>query len=493
MTDHVPDAVSEAYSRADAVDPVLGAYLRRFDDEAAAAAKELDAADGRGPLHGVLVGVKDNIAVRESPATGQSAVHDPQWWAGRDAPAVGRLRNAGAVVLGRTTMAEHALARPDPAAPYPVPRNPWDLERWPGGSSCGSAAGVAAGLFTAALGTDTNGSLRIPAALCGVTAIKPTHGLVPAAGVRPLARSLDTVGPIARDVRACAEVLAVLAGADAPEWRTDLSGVRVGVPLDALALADLSEDCAAAFQQAVDDLAAAGASVERIDLPEAFPLIAAQFVTLLAEAYEAYREPLRERWAEFGRPFRWNVIAGGLIDAATYLRAQRARAWAAGSLADRFAGLDAIALPTWPRTAPRYDDAARLQEVSGLPGMWNAAGLPAVALPMGRGADGLPLSLQLVGAPRADFRLAAVADVYQRRTGWHRPGPTVAADARPGPVTLSDERPAPADEAFADAVRALGVPVADEELPMLIGGHTTVTQLATLLPDLPTDIAPARF
>jgi aspartyl-tRNA(Asn)/glutamyl-tRNA(Gln) amidotransferase subunit A len=485
--------VAEAFAKAGRLDPLLGTYLRQFPEPAAKAAAELDAQTGeRGPLHGLLLGVKDVVAVREAPTTGQSNVHDAQWWAGRDAVAVQRLREAGAVVLGKTTMAEHALSRPDPALDFPVPRNPWDPDRWTGGSSCGSANGLPAGLFDAAVGTDTNGSIRIPAALCGVTGFKPTYGLVPVEGCRPLSRSLDTPGSLARTVREATGVLAVMAGRDVPEtWRTDLRGVRVGVPTGLLdGAAALSEDCKTAFDQALDVLREAGAEVVDVDLSEVFPLVSAQFVTMLAEAFELHGGDLKQRWAEYGRPFRRNVALGGLASASAYVRAQRVRKWAAESLRARFGELTVIATPTWPSTAPRYDDPVALQQVSWLPGTWSAVGFPAVAVPMGFGADGLPLSLQLAAKPWDDFALAAIADVYQRQTGWHLRRPEPDPDRPPAAVAPPQSAPGTEEQqaTLATALGGIGITVDAAELAELSGTWAGVSMLFGAVPEMPVDV-----
>ncbi|WNI33449.1 amidase [Streptomyces sp. ITFR-6] len=234
------ELVAAALADADTLDPLLGVYVTRFPEQALAAARAADSrpAAERGPLHGLPLAVKDNLATVEGPATAQSPAHDPHWWCGRDAPAVARLRRAGAVVLGKTTMAEYAMGRPDPAHPFPVPRNPWDPERWTGGSSTGNGAGIASGLFLGALGSDTSGSVRLPAALCGTTGLKTSFGLLPTDGCLPLSPSQDVLGPMAVSAGDCGLLLDALTGqpgrAPGP---SDIQGLRVGVPYGLLAAA----------------------------------------------------------------------------------------------------------------------------------------------------------------------------------------------------------------------------------------------------------------
>jgi aspartyl-tRNA(Asn)/glutamyl-tRNA(Gln) amidotransferase subunit A len=202
--------------RADRLDDRLGTYLARFDEEALASAKQADAdfAAGvdRGPIQGIPVGIKDILAMAEGPTTAQSLVLDREWGAGRDAPVVARLKAAGAVITGKVTTMEFAIGMPDPTKPFPLPRNPWDTDTWPGGSSSGTGNGVAAGLFFAGIGTDTGGSIRIPAAYCGVSGLMPTFGRVPKSGCVPLGYSLDHIGPLARSARDCGAMLGAIAG-----------------------------------------------------------------------------------------------------------------------------------------------------------------------------------------------------------------------------------------------------------------------------------------
>ncbi|WP_378731184.1 amidase [Nocardia brasiliensis] len=225
------DLVDRVLANADKHDSTLGVYLARFDERARAQAAAVDKkiADGLplAPLAGIPLGVKDILAHSHAPTTAQSLVLDPAWGTSvGDCTVVRRLELAGAIVTGKTTTMEFAIGIPDPGKPFPVPRNPWDPARWAGGSSSGSASGVAAGMFLGAIGTDTGGSIRMPAAHTGTTGLKPTFGRVPKSGVVPLGYTLDHVGPIARSAADCALLLSVLAGPD------DADPYSARVPID---------------------------------------------------------------------------------------------------------------------------------------------------------------------------------------------------------------------------------------------------------------------
>lgn len=438
--------------RADKLDPQLGVYLTRFTEEAAAAAeqadRELAAGIDRGPLHGIPLGIKDILATKGWVTTAQSLVHEPAWWHGQDAPVVARLRAAGAVITGKTTTMEYAIGLPDPDKPFPLPRNPWDPATWTGGSSSGTGAGVAAGLVLGGLGTDTGGSVRIPAAYCGITGLKPTYGLVPRAGCLPLGFSLDHIGPMARSALDCALMLSVMAGHDprdpaaqrgpggAPGTRADyagaltgdLSGLRIGVERTIPATAQWRDPALLPALDAVaGELAAAGADVTEVQVPSYRALADADMVIMAAEAFSFHRSAMTARWADYGRHTRTFIAQGALLSAADYVTAQRARRVACAALDEVIAGLDAVITPTCAAGAPAYeglDMGSLMTQI--FTGAFNSTGLPVLALPAGFTADGMPLSVQVIGHPLAEATVLAIGDALQRRTTHHLTEPEIA-------------------------------------------------------------------
>ena len=443
----------ELLRRADALDERLGVYQRRLDEraleEAARADSELRSGRDRGALHGIPLGVKDIIATRGAPTAAGSLVFErersPDWEGSRDAPVVSRLRRAGAVVLGTTSTMEFAIGMPDPRRPFPVARNPWDTSRWAGGSSSGTGAGVAASLMLGGLGSDTGGSIRIPAALCGVSGLKPTYGRVPRSGVVPLAYSLDTVGPIARTARCCAHLLQAIAGPDeddpasadepVPDYlpdgaRTDgagsLAGLRLGVDrASCLDRPGSDPELAARFEAAVEELSGAGAEIVGVELPRYEVVRHSGALSLRAEA-SAYHLPwLRRRWGDYGVHTAKVLAAGLLLSAADYVQAQRVRAWARREVASMLGRVDAVVTPTAGVGAPPLAGLDHLSfgRLPVFAGFWNAVGFPAIAVPMGPGASGLPLSLHVAGRPFEEATVVRVADSFQRRTDWHRARP----------------------------------------------------------------------
>ncbi len=367
----------------------------------------------RGPLHGVPVGVKDiyHVAGTVTTAGAGAFAHERP---AADATAVARLRAAGAVILGKTATTEFAYA--DPAET----RNPWNLEHTPGGSSSGSAAAVAAGMIPLALGSQTVGSTLRPAAYCGVVGLKPTHGRISAAGVVPLAWSLDHVGIFARSVEDAALALSVLAGHDPADGFSaavppgDYLGAlisferppRLGIPRGLFA-SKASPEVTAHLEAIAAAFAKAGAAVEEVKLPPSAEAIhdAGQLVMRVEAA--AYHRDRFARHRDAYRPKIRGLIEEGLaIAGVEYVSAQQARRRFREEMEPILDGHDALLMPVAPTTAPK---GLKWTGDPGLCAPWSFSGLPAIALPSGLAQDGLPLSIQLVAGAFAEGRLLPVA------------------------------------------------------------------------------------
>ncbi len=442
--------------RADLVDAALGTYVTRFDEHAIASAARADQelAEGldRGPLHGMPIAIKDIISVAEGPTRANSVVCDPRWGVDKDAPVVRRLKDAGAVITGKATTAEFAVGAPEESKPFPIPRNPWDPACTPGGSSSGSAIGVAAGLFLASIGTDTGGSIRIPVAWNGTTGLKPTFGRVPVSGCIPLGFTLDHVGPLARSARDCAAVLQVLAGHHASDPSSSLrpvggygraldgmlDGIRVGVDRSARFFPASSDpslsDC---FAAALESLRERGAELVDVVIPLYEEVSTARVVMMSAEALAYHRQNLRQRWSDYTAQARLQIARGALSSAADYVQAARVRRQGQRRLAGLFEHVDVVATPTIATGAPRLADVSELGFAAAgtiFTSYWDAVGNPCLAIPMGFASTGMPLSLQLAAPPFDEGRLLRVADAYQRGTDWHlRVPPTPPARGAPAP------------------------------------------------------------
>ncbi|TNC23400.1 amidase [Amycolatopsis alkalitolerans] len=441
-----------AIAAADARDATIGTYLARFDEyaleRAAQADTEFARGEDRGPLHGIPFGVKDILAMAEGPTTAQSLILDRAWGAGKDAPVVSRVKAAGAVITGKTTTMEFACGMPDATKPFPVPRNPWDPRTWPGGSSSGTGSGVAAGLFLAGLGTDTGGSIRIPAAFCGVSGLMPTFGRVPKSGCVPLGYSLDHIGPLARSARDCAAVLEVLAGLHesdpdcvdapftAPEFTGDLSGMRIGVVREHHFPDAGDPALAPSFDAALAVLAEQGATLVEAELPYWHEMITADMITMGCEALAYHRTDLTDRWTDYFVATRAMMATGAMVTGADYVQAQRVRRVAQDALAELFETVDVIACPTASTGAPKVDD---LAGPDGQPDVgalfstvhtqyWDTVGNPVLAVPMGFTADGLPLSLSLAGPAFGEAAILRAGDALQQSTDWHLRVPEPAVE-----------------------------------------------------------------
>jgi aspartyl-tRNA(Asn)/glutamyl-tRNA(Gln) amidotransferase subunit A len=458
-------ALTEAQlARAHATQDTLAAFILILDEAALAGARQADAdfAAGidKGPLQGIPIGVKDIIATKDAPSTANSRVLDPTWGQRDDATVVKKLRAAGAVILGKLGLHEFALGWPDPNTGFRIPKNPWDLERSPGGSSSGTGAAVGGGVILGGLGTCTGGSVRGPAAFCGISGIKQTFGRVSKEGCVPLGYSLDHIGPMTRTARDCALMLQVMAGYDPLDLCSvdrpvpdmlglmtgSLEGVRIGVLRDYFFTApNLDPEVKAGVEAALSAMEAAGATLVEVSIPHADAARHAQRITMIGEAY-AYHEPdLKSKPELYGKYTRQQFQVGAFYTAADYVQAQRLRPLIRQECADAFGtvgpagtggsgrGVDVLVTPTMPTTAPRfadYDPDALMRSPTFTP-IWNLTGLPAISIPCGLSSERLPIGMQIVGRPFDEPTVFKIADAYQQITNWHLTIPDIAKEAQP--------------------------------------------------------------
>lgn len=419
--------------RLDSVEADLRAFVLVDREGATEQARILtdEAAAGkfRGPLHGVPIAVKDIFDVAGLPTKCGSRLYGHVPPAGADAHVVENLRAAGAVIVGKT--ATHELA----CGVYTPPtRNPWDLSRCCGGSSGGSGAAVAAGAVMAATGSDTGGSIRIPAALCGIVGVKPTYDLISRRGVAALSWSLDHVGPLARSVEDAALVLQAMVGAAKSRGRdawpllpADLAGTVVGIP-DGGILAAAVPDVRIAFEVACDVLAGAGARIVPVSIPELDETLTIEFAIVMAEAASYHQDAINARGELIGGGIRELLQAGAMLPAVDYLEAQRLRAALCHAVERAFVErkIDALCAPTLPIAAYGHDettvvidgqDVPIIDAVVGSTAPFNLTGLPVVSVPSGLTEQRLPVAVQFVGRPYSEPTLLATAAEYERRRG----------------------------------------------------------------------------
>ncbi len=441
-----PLSLTEAVlTRIREVNERLHAYVLVVEDtaleQARAAEKELAQGIDRGPLHGIPVGLKDVYATRGLRTTAHSRVL-ADWIPDEDATAYLRLREAGAVLIGKHGLAEFAFGGPAQDGIFPPPRNPWNQAHEPGGSSSGSAVAVAAGLCFGALGTDAGGSVRKPAAHCGVVGLKPTYGRVSRHGIVPLSWSLDHPGPITRSVEDAAVFLQAIAGPDVrdasassapvPDYRSslerDVDGLRLAIAPEWLSeFGTIDPEILAAFEAAVATLERGGAKVIEVEGAALIAARAANTLIITAEAYAYHEQTLREQPGLLGLSVRKSFREGAFVTAADYLAAQRARSALRDQVDAIFANADAILSPTCPRPAARLDSMdfdAKFHEPSFV-NPFNLLGLPAISIPCGFTSDGLPIGLQIAAGPFEEPLVLQIASAYERVTPWHDRHPSV--------------------------------------------------------------------
>ena len=455
------DVTRAVLQRIEAADGRIRAYLRTTPDEALAVAEEADRRRARGddhPLLGIPLAIKDVLCTAGVETTCASRILEgfvPPY----DATVVARLRHAGAVLLGKTNTDEFAMGSSTENSGYFTTHNPWDLERVPGGSSGGSAAAVAADECLGALGSDTGGSVRQPAALCGVAGLKPTYGRVSRYGLVAFASSLDQVGPLCKDVTDCAIMLGAIAGHDprdatsadlpVPDYvsalRPDVAGMRLGLPREYFG-DGMQPEVEAAVRAAVEVYRGLGAEVVEVAMPHTEYALPTYYLIAPAEAsanlarydgvryglahpeatdiWDAYR---RTRQEGFGAEVKRRIMLGtyalsaGYYDA-YYLKAQKVRTLIKQDFDRALERCDALVVPTTPTTAfrigERVDDPLQmyLGDIYTLP--LNLAGLCGISIPCGF-AEGLPIGLQVLGGAYDEATILRVAYAYEQATDWH--------------------------------------------------------------------------
>ncbi|RAI42989.1 amidase [Rhodoplanes roseus] len=434
------DYVSAFLDRIDRYDHRLNAFVSVDRDgalrDARAAEREIAAGGWRGPLHGVPIAIKDIFDVAGQRTSAHSKIRVDHV-AERDAFVIARLRRAGAVLIGKTALHEFATGGPSFDLPWPPARNPWNPDCHPGGSSSGSGVAVAAGFSPVALGTDTSGSIRHPATVCGVAGLKPTYGVVGRSGVFPLSFSLDHVGPLARTAADCAVLLEAIVAADpddpaavphpAPDFRSRISqgvkGLRLGVieAFTAAANAEIRDG----FEAACRQLEALGAELVPLRLSPLDTYAGCGRLILQAEGFAVHEPWLRSRIADYGMRGRTRLLPGAFLSAADYIRAQQMRTLLAREFAAAMAGVDAAlcvsslelpcAIADEAEVDRTYDRQARTP--------FNVTGTPAVSVPMGFSQSGLPMGLQVLGKAFDEATMLRVAHAYETATGFHRRRP----------------------------------------------------------------------
>ncbi len=444
-----PVEATEAYlDRIDEVDFKFNAYLTVSRELALRQAREAESAIGRGdylgPMHGVPVAVKDQFWTRGIRSTGGSrflADFVPQ----EDAAVVANLEKSGAVLLGKTNMTEFAVT--GFSHRFSTPRNPWDLNIYAGGSSSGSGAAAAAFLCATSLGEDTGGSIRFPAAWCGLVGLRPSWGRVSRYGVMRGVWSMDAVGPISRCVEDAAITLGAIAGYDpkdphtwtspVPDYRQgldgDIRGVRVGIITEQLNSELVEPETRDVVVKAIAVLGELGAAVEDVSLPITTSASVASSILLAVEPASDHREWIRERLNDYGHDVRIQQLVGAILPAQAYYKAQKLRSLLREQVHQAFEKYDVLVLPTIGKPAQPIEDdpaitsketAARLPYA--LTRLFNLANAPAASIPCGFSAGGLPIGLQIGAAPGGDGMILKVAHAYEQATPWHTMRPPAA-------------------------------------------------------------------
>ena len=486
-----PVELTEALlDRAEALDPQLNAFLLVTADHARAAARAAEAAimagDRKGPMHGIPFALKDIFSTAGIRTTGHSRVCIDRIPT-EDAVSVAKIHEAGGVLLGKLATHEFAHGGPSFDLPWPPARNPWNTAHITGGSSSGSGAAVAAGLAPAALGSDTGGSIRLPAALCGIVGLKPTYGLVSKRGVYPNSFTFDNAGPMTWTVEDCAILLGAIAGYDAadpgsvnqpvPDYRAalggDLSGMRLAVVRhwnDDLAV---SPEVITAFEAALGVLRELGAVIEDITMRPAKQYSDVKVTIAESELFNVHAGVLRTRPQDFGDDMLGRALGAVLISGADYMEAQRERRTMLGEFDAVWQRYHAIVSPTAPGPAPALGQwrTVNFWQKGSFTTPFNVSGGPSLSQCMGFSASGLPLALQISGRPMDDATILRIGHAYEEATTWRQRRPALVPGATQPPLPTIPEPASDLDAAGRDAVaqacRRAGLSLTERQLEMV--------------------------
>jgi len=441
-------------ARARRLDPVLHAFILLTEERALAdaAASEARMMQGmlKGKLDGIPIGHKDIYNTAGIQTTAHSRLLEG-YVPDADATTVAKLANAGTVMLGKLSTHEFAMGGPSFDLPWPPARNPWNPDHFTGGSSSGTGAATAAGIIFGGTGSDTGGSIRSPAAFCGIAGIKPTYGLCSRVGIQPLSFTLDHAGPLAWTVEDCALLLQAMAGYDpadpasadrpVPDLTARLgkgvAGLRIGV---ARAWHEREVPVSAATAKGLDDAAELfrklGATISDIALPSLRSFQVATFVILSPEAFAIHEPWLTTRFNDYGELLRDRLILGGMIRGADYVQAMRLRRELCLAVADAIAGYDVVLTAAQPTEAPRIETVSKwgLMERPGFTNPANVTGYPAMSICSGYGEGGLPVAIQLIAKPFQEALLLGAAEAYEAATPWRTQRPALSLATEPVPA-----------------------------------------------------------
>ena len=449
-----PVEVAKAFiSRIDALEPRLNAFITRMDDaalrEAREAEKEILRGRYIGPFHGIPFGLKDLFWTNNTRTTSGSLI-DSEFIPKEDSAVASRMKAAGAYCIGKLHMTEFAFDGTSLNCHYGPAHNPWDISRMAGGSSSGPGVAVASGQTPIAIGTDTGGSVRVPSALCGITGLKPTFGLISRYGSTPLSWSMDHVGPMTRTVEDAALALNMLAGHDArdpgsvnimpqdylSELRMDVQGVRIGVPQEFIFdVMDVGVE--QSFRIAMAHMESLGSHIRDISIPDLALINAAGSIVQTAEAAMIHRSRVLALGQYFDPVIRKRIESGLFISAEAYLHAQQVRRELKEVLLAVLETVDIIATPTTAIVAPPLErelvniqgqDVPIREALLRITRLFSTVGLPAISIPCGFTEDRIPVGLQLVGKPFSESFLLRVAQNYQESTNWHMQRPSLDSD-----------------------------------------------------------------